>query len=131
MPKGQLPRLPLYRRRGHALAVALLTEPTVKRAAEVAGVDHTTVFQWIHFPEFQQELRTTRDALRAALIQAAVAAGKVEVVHPATLRALEEAAPSAKPETAWQVKRRLRGLRLAEKAGAQQNGRSGVPATPA
>lgn len=48
------------------------------------------------------------------LLQRAIAAGKTETVLPITLRALEEAAPPSRPETAWHARRRLRGQRLAQ-----------------
>lgn len=100
-----MPRLALFRRKGTQLAVALLTEPTIKHAAKVAGVDLTTVYQWALLPEFQAELRRARDELRAELVKAAVEAGKQEVAKPIVFRALGEGPPEQ--QTPFTPRRRV------------------------
>jgi hypothetical protein len=39
---------------------ALLSEPTVRKAAEVAGVKERTVYNWLKLPAFADEYRSAR-----------------------------------------------------------------------
>lgn len=46
----------------HKAIAALLTEPTVRKAAEVAGVKERTVYNWLKQSAFQAEYRVARSA---------------------------------------------------------------------
>ena len=47
-------------RRQEAAIAALLTEPTVERAAARAGVGYRTLKAWLHEPTFQRAFRAAR-----------------------------------------------------------------------
>lgn len=40
--------------------MALLTEPTVRQAAEKAGIGQATLFRWMQDPEFDEQYRTAK-----------------------------------------------------------------------
>lgn len=44
----------------HRAVIALLEHPTVKEAAEAAGVHKATVYRWLREPEFQAAYREAR-----------------------------------------------------------------------
>lgn len=44
----------------HNAISALLTEPSVRKAAEVAGVKERTLYAWLRQPDFATEYRTVR-----------------------------------------------------------------------
>ena len=55
---------------------ALMTTPTVERAAAVAGISTRTAWRWLRLPEVQAALRDVQDeTLRAATRQAVAAIG--------------------------------------------------------
>jgi ATP-dependent helicase YprA (DUF1998 family) len=51
----------------HRTVSALLSEPSVRKAAEIAGVKERTVYNWLKTPAFADEYRAAR---RAATSQA-------------------------------------------------------------
>jgi hypothetical protein len=61
LPKSPEIRLPanLTPKQGQAL-VALLHQPTIKQAAEAAGVPERTLYDWMHLPEFRRAYREAR-----------------------------------------------------------------------
>jgi hypothetical protein len=40
--------------------IALLNHPTTKAAGEASGVSETTLWRWLHLPDFQQRYRAAR-----------------------------------------------------------------------
>jgi hypothetical protein len=55
-------------RKQEALLAALLTEPTLARAAAKAGVSEATVHRWLLLPEFQAAYRRARRQIVEAAI---------------------------------------------------------------
>jgi transposase-like protein len=66
-----------------AAIVALLGQPTLKEAAQAAGINETTLWRWLQQPEFQTAYREARrEAVRHAIVRLQQHASKaVDTLH--------------------------------------------------
>lgn len=90
-------------RKQEILICYLLTEPSVNKAAEKAGIGVTTAFRWLQDPEFQEQYREAR---RMAVSQAISQLQQASTEAVQTLRnvmADEEAPPASRVSAAKTV----------------------------
>ncbi len=86
-------------RKRELLICALLTEPTIEKAAVKVGIGTTTAFRWLQEPDFQAEYQQAR---KQAVSQAIAQLQQATTQAVATLQAimLDEQAPASSRVTA-------------------------------
>lgn len=70
-------------RKEDAALVALISEPTLREAANKAGISEATLWRWLQDPEFQEKYRTAR---RQAVSQSITQLQKISSEAVETLR---------------------------------------------
>jgi hypothetical protein len=71
---------------------AMMTSPTVRGAAQVAGIGHSTLYRWIEEPAFAEALREAKEQAFARVMTALTAAAEKAVEVLRTILDDEEAA---------------------------------------